>query len=300
MTEKTAFDESRCRGMRFAELAGFIEDSLARLFEPGPAEDGRPRSEEEFRKAWGVLREKFEGLPDEPPPTPPPPRDALEAVRQKRERTEARLRSAPRDPSIKKRDVRQMERSRERLDRQIREMEESGEYPRRPTAGAPAPKLPEGSAERTLYEILGKIERTFRPDSKVPTSLSPWRLVPPSEMNPTGLRRHYDELQRRNPGVRFDPDRLDKALSLKPDHGLRNWEGFDGYVLYTFPSTGSALLECALVGNAIYVIHSDWERWSGQTKGELKAEADRGGEVVRIEHRGDDWFGRVRRELGVR
>jgi hypothetical protein len=56
------------------------------------------------------------------------------------------------------------------------------------------------------------------------------------------------------------------------------------------------LLENPIVGNAIYVIHKDWERWSRMTKQELMA--DESGEVVRIVHR-PGWFEQVKRELGA-
>jgi hypothetical protein len=52
----------------------------------------------------------------------------------------------------------------------------------------------------------------------------------------------------------------------------------------------------AIVGNAIYVLHKDWERWSRMTKQELMADESR--EVVRIVHR-PGWFERVRQELGT-
>lgn len=42
--------------------------------------------------------------------------------------------------------------------------------------------------------------------------------------------------------------------------------------------------------------YKDWERWSRMTKQELMA--DESGEVCRIEHRGKDWFEKVKRELG--
>src|SRR5215207_7561496 len=49
-------------------------------------------------------------------------------------------------------------------------------------------------------------------------------------------------------------------------------------------------------GNAIYVIHHDWEHWSKMSKQELMN--DQSGAVVRIPHQGD-WYARVKRELGL-
>jgi hypothetical protein len=58
-------------------------------------------------------------------------------------------------------------------------------------------------------------------------------------------------------------------------------------------------MECAEVGNAAYVINQEWEYWSQKNKQELMAEAVQGGAVVRILHRGDDWFEKIQQELGV-
>lgn len=189
MDDGAAFDLDPCREMGFDELARFVEDSLGRVFAPDP--DGeRPRREGEFRQVWEVLREKYEAQPEEPAPPPPPlppPRDPLEAAHAKRVRTERLLKNAPGDPTVRKKDVRQMELTLKRLDREIREMEASGEYGRYlPPAELPAPEPPRPSRYRTLYTLLGKIERTFHPEFNVSMSRSPWRLIPPTELTPGG------------------------------------------------------------------------------------------------------------------
>jgi hypothetical protein len=53
---------------------------------------------------------------------------------------------------------------------------------------------------------------------------------------------------------------------------------------------------CPVIGNAIYVIHKDWECWSKMSKQELMA--DESGEVVSIQHR-IDWFQQTKEELGT-
>jgi hypothetical protein len=53
---------------------------------------------------------------------------------------------------------------------------------------------------------------------------------------------------------------------------------------------------CPIIGNAIHVIHKDWECWSKMSKQELMA--NESGEVVRIQHR-IDWFQQVKEELGT-
>ena len=76
-------------------------------------------------------------------------------------------------------------------------------------------------------------------------------------------------------------------------------EGFDGYVIFTFAHTEKALMKCAEIDNAAYVIHSGWESWSEQDKQELMAEAEQTGEVTRIPHQGDAWFKRIKEALDI-
>ena len=93
----------------------------------------------------------------------------------------------------------------------------------------------------------------------------------------------------------FDENRLRKAFSLEPKKYHVGIDGFDGYIIFEFDHTPKALMECPLVGNAIYIISADWERWSRMTKQDLMA--DQSGAVRKFVHRGD-WFGRVQQELG--
>ena len=122
------------------------------------------------------------------------------------------------------------------------------------------------------------------------------RLLPPGELSEDRIRGYYSGLQNKNPGTRYDADRIVKALSLGPDQRYEEIGEVEGYTVFTFPYTSSVLLECPIVGNAIYVIHKDWERWSKMTKQDLMA--DESGEVVRIVHR-PGWFEKVKRELRV-
>ena len=97
--------------------------------------------------------------------------------------------------------------------------------------------------------------------------------------------------------MRYERERIDKALSLRPEQYYVGTDEFEGYIILTFPHTSRALLECPVFGNAIYIITSDWKRLSRMTKQELLAH--RSHEVTRIIHKGD-WFGRVKRELEKR
>lgn len=141
------------------------------------------------------------------------------------------------------------------------------------------------------------IESTFGHSAGVPTNKLRWRLLPPGKTSREGIRRHFDDLERRRPGLEFDRDRIDKAMDLGPKELHEEIDAaVEGYIVFTFEHTPSVLLECPRVGNAIYVVHRDWEIWSRMSKQELMA--DESGAVVRIPHVGD-WHAKVKRELGL-
>lgn len=150
-------------------------------------------------------------------------------------------------------------------------------------------------------EFVGRIRRTIESTFKASDGVSArkvqWRLLPPGKVSRQGLQRHFNELRQRRTGIEFDQDRIEKAMDLEPKELHEEIDAtVEGYIVFTFEHTPSVLLECPRVGNAIYVIHHDWERWSKMSKQELMA--DDSGSVVRIPHQGD-WYARVRRELDL-
>ncbi len=151
------------------------------------------------------------------------------------------------------------------------------------------PKRPSG---QSLY--LATVQKVPQPPA-VPTRYLSWRILPPGELSVDSISRHYDKLQRQDPGIKYEKDRIIKAFSLNPKECYVGKNQFEGYVVFTFFHTPKALLECPLYGNAIYIIDSDWKRWSRMSKQELL----RSHEVIRVIHRGD-WFSEVKRKLKSR
>jgi hypothetical protein len=221
---------------------------------------------------------------------------ALEAAYAKRQRTEKLLyEEAPGNPKFEKKDIRKKESTLQQLDRKIEQMEATGEYDRPP---APAPETTmQPDARRTASEIFEEIERALKP--RTTGRRLQWRPARPGSLSLANISRYYEQKRRYHPEVRFDMERIEKARELGPDDPP--WlgpDGFDGYVIFTFPGTTKALMECPEVGNAAYVIHKGWESWSQMDKQQLMAEAERGGDVTRIPHQGHDWFDRIKREIG--
>lgn len=119
----------------------------------------------------------------------------------------------------------------------------------------------------------------------------PFQPLPPGELSVESLKRHYERSAGGNPDRRYDPQRVEKILSLDPSVVYVGTEGFAGYMVFTFPHTEAALLECPERGNAVYVIYRDWMRRARKSKRDLLNEQPT--EVTKIVHRGD-WFQRLK------
>jgi hypothetical protein len=320
----------RCREMDFGKLREFIDHALERLPESGTYAE-LPSSREEFTALLEMLNAKLDAMRQAAPEQagPPPRYDVpsvpyffepsvqLDSAYTKREYLRERLDEARFDPSSR-RYVEQLESELHPLEREIaereaseqqehekrrrEEREASEQYYRRDRLWRAKVKREREWQEKIAFreQIVEKrrreIERRFGPGGSVPTEQVRWRLLPPGELSEGSVREYYARLQSRSPGTKYDPDRIVKALSLGPIQRYEEVGGVEGYTVFTFPHTSSVLLECPVVGNAIYLIHKDWERWSRMSKQELMA--DESGEVVRIVH-GPGWFERVKRELGI-
>jgi hypothetical protein len=175
-------------------------------------------------------------------------------------------------------------------------MEASEEYDEPPN---PAPETPKQRTARIASEVFWAIEHAFEDHRQVTRRRLQWRPAQPGSLSVRTIRRYYEERHRHEPELKYDITRIEKAEELGPDEP--SWEGpdgFEGYIVYTFPDTTKALMECPEIGNAAYVIHKDWETWSQMDKQELMEEAERGGDVTRIPHLVNDWPDKIRRELG--
>lgn len=324
---------ARCSEMSYAKLRWFIDHALGMLSSPSPPAEGElPRTEEEFLTLCGMLRTKAETLKEEeaPPASNRPkyvgprnpglefvPSAALASLFSKRRRAQRRVDDAYRYNESKV-VTEWVERELEEVEQEIAPLEigeEEAYYARRREylrarneyesrihaweESQENRQEAEAERERAVGGMYRKVRRTFESGVNVPTKEVHWRFLPPGEVSNEDLLRHYENRQRGNQNVRYDLDRIRKALALGPNERWVEREKLGDYIVFTYPFTSSALMECPIVENAAYVLHSDAERWSGTPKQELIAEANRGGEVTRIEHRGDDWFEKVKRELGA-
>lgn len=313
-----------CRRMTFRELREFIDDSLRELSDSDPKSDG-PHSKKEFLNLCEILRGKTNKLdlpaippyPVEPEIPPLVPSEQLKALLDQQEQLRAEL-AASRGRRFNTKQRRKLRLKLRAVERECKKVMEE-EYAKhrdahfRPYLEAKKAqkahdrkvrqrqqdkrRIPQ--ARREIFErVRADIEHVFKFGSfAVPTQRLTWRVLPPGQLSVETVLEHYGKLQRMNPHIVYDRERIRKAFSLGPDRCYVGTDEFEGYIVLTFAHTPRALLECPKYGNAIYVLDSDWKRWSRMTKQELLA--NRSGEVSRIIHRGD-WFWRVQCLLGVR
>ena len=279
----------RCREMSFGELRKFIDHALERLPDSGTNAE-LPSTREEFAVLLEMLNAKLDAMRQAAPEQagPPPthdvpfvpyffePSEQLDSAYKKRERLREHLNEARFAPSSR-RYVEHLESELHPLEREIAERETSEqqehkmrrhdqreaseEYYRRDRLWQVKVKIEREWQEKLAFreQIVEKrrreIDHRFGPEGSVPTEQVRWRLLPPGELSEGSVREYYARLQSRNPGTKYDPDRIVKALSLGPNQRYEEIGGVEGYTVFTFPHTSSVLLECPVVGNAIYVIH---------------------------------------------
>lgn len=174
---------TRCGEMGLDELASFIGDSLEKRYDPDPGWD-RPHTREEFLVVWRLLRKKSDLMS----PDPSPPSNPLTKAYAKRRRTENLLYDeAPGNPKFNKKDIRQMERTLDKLGRKIEEMETSGEYDPPP---ASATEMQKQAAARTATKIFEDIESAFK---REPTGRRlQWRPARPGTLSIGNIGRYCE------------------------------------------------------------------------------------------------------------
>lgn len=316
-----------CQQMYFGQLRHFIDESLHQL--EAPDSHARPRTKQEFTSLWDMLAKKIHAsdLPELPPaPTPPPdfppfvPSEQLRPFFDQRAVLSATLDAARRNPSATKRSIKKLEHKLRFLDQDMVPLEspERHDYTKRRDDYYRPYWEAKVAHERTIQDreeeiqaskqfrlerlqiaerVRRDIEHTFEFGIIIPKSRLAWRILPPSELSLDTVLQHFDRLQRLNPHIRYEKERIIKAFSLRPDQCYVGIDEFDGYIVLTFSRGPRALLECPIFGNAVYIIDSGWKSLCRLTKQELMMHHSR--EVTRIVHAGD-WFWRVKSELGIR
>lgn len=111
------------------------------------------------------------------------------------------------------------------------------------------------------------------------------------------LQRLLKPIVDRQPdGNRAVIDKRHETISAyNPEFVAVGQGGFDGYVIFGFPSKSLFILESTQVNNATYVLDRNWEDLSAMTKAEL---LNNNLHKKRLIHR-ENWFAEVNRVLNT-
>lgn len=119
-----------------------------------------------------------------------------------------------------------------------------------------------------------------------------WEVLPAGKLPWEKLKRELRPIVNRQPeGNRAVIDKRHETIaSYDPEFVAVGRGGFDGYVIFGFPSRSLYILESSQINNATYVLDKDWEELSTMTKAELLNENLHKDRIV---HR-EKWFDAVR------
>jgi hypothetical protein len=120
----------------------------------------------------------------------------------------------------------------------------------------------------------------------------PWRILPPGEHPFPHVLKYCEFIKQGRITHRIATERLELINSLNPSKIYRGLDEFNGYFVFYFEHSAIAILDCPIVGNAVYVIKGDWKTLSRLSKADLLKEY--AGNVTRVIHSGD-WFVRLRK-----
>jgi hypothetical protein len=152
---------------------------------------------------------------------------------------------------------------------------------------------PESRSKHIVNRILEDIAIYERRGPLLAASKVNWKLLPKGSYPFDKVLKHFEELSRRKKyqHQEYDVARLHRINSLSPDEIYVGNDEFEGYVVFYFAQIKTAVLDCPLTGNAIYVFGENWKTLSRLTKSALINRRASG--FHRIVHNGE-WFSRLK------
>lgn len=126
----------------------------------------------------------------------------------------------------------------------------------------------------------------------------PWKVLGDAARSFPELRTYLERHDGAHAGHGpvYDMGRIEYLYSLGPTHIYRGIDDLNGYLIFYFECHRAAILECAEIGNAVYVLYGSWRTLARKSKAELRQIQEHGGSARRIRHVGD-WRARVRNAL---
>lgn len=147
------------------------------------------------------------------------------------------------------------------------------------------------NAINLMLEVNGKVEiLDSNNEAIVGTKKVSWKILPPGDLP---WDKYYSQIQEKmrsynKEEIKLVKDRYEFLKSLNPNNIICGNDGFAGYFIAEF-SNELYVCDSIFLGNAIYILDTNWEKISKLTKKEI---IGNGMAKERIVHRGD-WKSRV-------
>lgn len=126
----------------------------------------------------------------------------------------------------------------------------------------------------------------------------PFELLPPGTKELWPMIERELKLSRAHShslyGHTTDWNRFRQIKLLDPTKCHLGKKSWTGYVVYEFAYTSRVVLECAIEGNAVYILPSDWKNMIHLSKAGIRKEYE--DRCTRVNHTGN-WIRRVRKAL---
>ena len=124
-----------------------------------------------------------------------------------------------------------------------------------------------------IADLKKKIETIFDESNySLKIEKLPWELLPKEKWtveDVVKIFRTYSFKQWQD--ATFDESRLRKIINvLKPNVCYIGEDEFEGYVVFCFDQTEKVVMECPIIGNAVYVINGNWQEITKLSKREAK------------------------------
>jgi hypothetical protein len=153
-------------------------------------------------------------------------------------------------------------------------------------------------ADRSTF---GSVTAAGRPPwidaSSPPVERLPFELLRSGTAD-VGYFRDYSSRHHRSVAAqRRDEERLSKLNSLKPSRRFCGSKAWDGYLVYEFDWARMAVIESAILNNAVFVVSGDWRQVVERDKTYVRESMGR--QSTRITHIGD-WFTQIKNVLGYK
>lgn len=327
---------STCESMNLTRLGMFIHDALIRQSEPKVPTDGStPLSRPEFFDLVGLMQAKADALKEDTtisarpvysgPEAPPFDyyADGLgDAYSRKDEAVERledayrydygehHIRQRRRELKEARREITTIEAEAERKEEEYRQRLHEYRQAREPYERelsawkrevARVNPRREANNERQILvnRAHRKVAEAFKPKHDLDLRgliTRNFEIAGPDEQGDEHVRAYFRQVMGDSQlEGEWSQDRFDKMVALPRSHWQKGKAGFYGYMVIEFDHTEKVVLESPVEGHAIYVLDSNEDSLLAKNKRQLRES----GKAKRIFHSGNDWYQRLKDEMGI-